>query len=65
MKNNPIMVVILTAVAIYIGFILIDIIDDVAGYNGSMADSTFPLALGICALAAVITLLVGAFRKGG
>lgn len=62
MKSNPIMIVIMTAVAIYIGFILIDAIDEVAGYNGSMADSTFPLALGIAALAAVIALLVGAFR---
>ena len=62
MKTNPIMIVIMTAVAIYIGYVLLDTIDEVTGFNGSMAASTFPLALGIAALAAVIALLVGAFR---
>lgn len=62
MKQNPIMIVIMTAVAIYIGFILIEMLTEVTGYNDSMADATFPLALGIAALAAVIALLVGAFR---
>lgn len=64
MKQNPIMIVIMTAVAIYIGFALIEQLTDLVGYNDSMAASTFPLALGIAALAAVIALLVGAFRGG-
>lgn len=64
MKNNPIMIIIMASVAIYIGFSLVEQLTELTGYNGSMAASTFPLALGITALAAVIALLIGAFRGG-
>ena len=63
MKANPIMIVIMAFLAIYVGYTLLDQIDNLAGYNGSMASGMIPLTLGIVALAAAIMVLVGVMRK--
>ena len=63
MGSNPIMIVILAFLAIYVGYSLIDQLTDISGYNNSMAAGMAPLALGITALGAAIAVLVGVMRK--
>jgi hypothetical protein len=60
---NPIMIVIMAFLAIYVGYTLIDQVDELSGYNGSMAAGMGPLTLGIVALAAAIAVLVGVLKK--
>ena len=63
MASNPIMIVIMAFLAVYVGYTLIEQMGDLTGYNGSMAAGMGPLTLGIVALAAAIAVLVGVMRK--
>lgn len=64
MGANPIMIVIMAFLAVYVGYTLIGELTDISGYNGSMASGMGPLTLGITVLGAAIAVLIGVMRRG-